>query len=136
LNKGSWSALYPHDGRAGGESWAEHHERQGANDDIGRSLQTPPPSTHPGETDARDRNSDDVVRLSGLGLKLVHPGTTRMSYLAVVTSCRRSVKRAIQNDAGSAVKLEARKATAMFAAVRDDTIQAWLAANPQRAPGN
>ncbi|WP_240942520.1 LCP family protein [Planosporangium thailandense] len=40
----------------------------------------------------------------------------------------------LQTPAGSAVKLDDSKAAAMFAAVRDDTIQEWLEANPQKAP--
>jgi LCP family protein required for cell wall assembly len=42
----------------------------------------------------------------------------------------------LETDAGMSVELDDRKAAAMFAAVRDDTIQAWLAANPQRVPGS
>ncbi|MGK5444563.1 LCP family protein [Micromonospora sp. URMC 105] len=40
----------------------------------------------------------------------------------------------LRTHAGSAVKLDDAKAKEMFAAVRDDTIQEWLAAHPQKAP--
>ncbi|MET0414527.1 MAG: LCP family protein [Actinoplanes sp.] len=42
----------------------------------------------------------------------------------------------LRTSAGSAVKLDDKKAAAMFAAIRDDTIDQWLAANPQKAPGS
>jgi LCP family protein required for cell wall assembly len=41
----------------------------------------------------------------------------------------------LKTHAGSAVKLDDAKAKEMFAAIRDDAIQAWLAANPQKVPG-
>jgi anionic cell wall polymer biosynthesis LytR-Cps2A-Psr (LCP) family protein len=42
----------------------------------------------------------------------------------------------LKTHAGSAVKLDDAKAKEMFAAVRDDTIQEWLAAHPQKVPGS
>ncbi|WP_238453493.1 LCP family protein [Micromonospora sp. ATA51] len=42
----------------------------------------------------------------------------------------------LKTHAGSAVKLDDAKAKEMFAAVRDDTIQEWLAAHPQKLPGS
>ncbi|MFG2108130.1 LCP family protein [Micromonospora chersina] len=42
----------------------------------------------------------------------------------------------LKTHAGSAVKLDDAKAKDMFAAIRDDTIQEWLAAHPQKAPGS
>jgi LCP family protein required for cell wall assembly len=41
----------------------------------------------------------------------------------------------LRTHAGSAVKLNDAKAKELFAAIRDDTIQQWLAANPQKVPG-
>lgn len=42
----------------------------------------------------------------------------------------------LKTFAGTAVQLDDKQATAMFAAVRNDTIDQWLAAHPQRAPGS
>ncbi|MEV0897409.1 LCP family protein [Actinoplanes sp. NPDC049802] len=42
----------------------------------------------------------------------------------------------LRTSAGSAVKLDAKKSAAMFTAIKDDTIDQWLAANPQKAPGS
>ncbi|MFE9956959.1 LCP family protein [Micromonospora sp. NPDC005299] len=42
----------------------------------------------------------------------------------------------LKTHAGSSVKLDDAKAREMFAAIRDDTIQEWLAAHPQKAPGS
>ncbi|MET7969988.1 LCP family protein [Micromonospora sp. NPDC005305] len=42
----------------------------------------------------------------------------------------------LKTHAGSAVKLDDAKAKQMFAAIRDDTIQEWLAAHPQQVPGS
>ncbi|WIM93868.1 hypothetical protein ACTOB_005861 [Actinoplanes oblitus] len=42
----------------------------------------------------------------------------------------------LRTPAGTAVRLDARKAPAMFAAIRNDTIDQWLAANPQKSPGS
>jgi LCP family protein required for cell wall assembly len=42
----------------------------------------------------------------------------------------------LKTFAGTAVRLDDRKAAGMFAAIRDDTIDRWLAEHPQRAPGS
>ncbi|WFE53751.1 LCP family protein [Micromonospora sp. WMMD1155] len=42
----------------------------------------------------------------------------------------------LQTPAGSAVRLDEVKAPALFAAVREDRVAQWLAANPQTAPAN
>lgn len=42
----------------------------------------------------------------------------------------------LKTSAGSAVKLDDAKAQEMFAAMRDDTIQEWLAAHPQMVPSS
>ncbi|WP_250037904.1 LCP family protein [Paractinoplanes maris] len=42
----------------------------------------------------------------------------------------------LKTRAGSAVQLDKAKSAAMFAAIRADTIDQWLAANPQKAPGS
>ncbi|SNR62251.1 LCP family protein [Actinoplanes regularis] len=42
----------------------------------------------------------------------------------------------LKTPAGSAVKLDDQAAAEMFAAVRDDTIDRWLAENPPREPGS
>ncbi|MET7969998.1 LCP family protein [Micromonospora sp. NPDC005305] len=42
----------------------------------------------------------------------------------------------LKTHAGSSVKLDDAKAREMFAAIRNDTIQEWLAAHPQKTPGS
>jgi hypothetical protein len=42
----------------------------------------------------------------------------------------------LKTPAGSAVRLDKVKSAAMFAAIKADTIDEWLAANPQKAPGS
>ncbi|WP_328476959.1 LCP family protein [Actinoplanes sp. NBC_00393] len=42
----------------------------------------------------------------------------------------------LRTKAGSAVQLDPKKSAAMFAAIKNDTIDQWLAANPQSAPGS
>lgn len=42
----------------------------------------------------------------------------------------------LKTPAGSAVKLDPKKSAEMFAALKDDTIDQWLAANPQKTPGS
>ncbi|MDI6101157.1 LCP family protein [Actinoplanes sp. NEAU-A12] len=42
----------------------------------------------------------------------------------------------LKTSAGSAVKLDAKKSAEMFTALKDDTIDQWLAANPQKTPGS
>ena len=42
----------------------------------------------------------------------------------------------LKTPAGSAVRLDAAKSAEMFAAIKDDTIDRWLTANPQKAPGS
>jgi LCP family protein required for cell wall assembly len=42
----------------------------------------------------------------------------------------------LKTSAGTAVRLDAKKAPQMFAAIRNDTIDQWLAANPQQTPGS
>ncbi|SDS15717.1 LCP family protein [Actinoplanes derwentensis] len=42
----------------------------------------------------------------------------------------------LKTSAGTAVRLDPKKSAAMFAAVKDDTIDQWLAANPSKTPGS
>jgi LCP family protein required for cell wall assembly len=42
----------------------------------------------------------------------------------------------LKTPAGTAVQLDPKKSAAMFAAIKNDTIAQWLAANPQKAPGS
>ena len=42
----------------------------------------------------------------------------------------------LRTPAGTAVQLDTAKSASMFAAIKDDTIDQWLAANPQRTPGS
>jgi len=73
---------------------------------------------------------DKSLDLKELALTVRRIKPSNMSFATVPYTSA-----SLKTHAGSAVKLDDAKAKEMFAAIRDDTIQQWLAANPQKVPG-
>lgn len=81
-------------------------------------------------TAAESLTIDKSLNLRELAVtaRRIHPGNIKFATVPYTSA-------GLKTHAGSAVKLDDAKAKEMFAAIRDDTIQAWLAANPQKVPG-
>jgi LCP family protein required for cell wall assembly len=73
-----------------------------------------------------DKNLD--LRELALDARRIKPANIKFATVPYTSA-------SLKTHAGSAVKLDKDKAKALFAALRDDTIQEWLAENPQRTPG-
>jgi len=74
---------------------------------------------------------DKSLDLQELALAVRGIRPSRISYATVPYTSA-----SLKTPAGTAVKLDAKQAAAMFAAVRDDTIDQWLIDNPQKRPGS
>ncbi|MGK5681921.1 LCP family protein [Actinoplanes sp. URMC 104] len=74
-----------------------------------------------------DRSLD--VRELALAVRDIKPDAIRYATVPYTSA-------GLRTPAGSAVQLDRAKSAAMFAAIRNDTIDQWLAAHPQKAPGS
>ena len=72
---------------------------------------------------------DKSLDLQQLALAVRDVKPADITYATVPTTSA-----SLQTFAGTAVRLDDQKAAALFAAVRADTVDQWLAAHPQRPP--
>ena len=79
--------------------------------------------------DALTVDEDLDLRELALAVRDIRPAN--ISYATVPYTAA-----GLKTPAGSAVQLDPKQAPAMFAAIRDDTIDQWLTDNPQREPGD
>ena len=70
---------------------------------------------------------DERVRLTDLVLELKGIRSNDLRFATVPTTTS-----SLKTPAGSAVALDPAKSSALFAAIRDDTVDAWLADNSSR----
>jgi LCP family protein required for cell wall assembly len=74
-----------------------------------------------------DRSLD--LQQLALAVRDIKPANIRYATVPYTTA-------SLKTFAGVAVRLDGAKSASMFAAIRNDTIDQWLAAHPQKAPGS
>ncbi|HWS39009.1 MAG TPA: LCP family protein [Actinoplanes sp.] len=74
---------------------------------------------------------DENLNLNDLAFAVrgIRPGAISYATVPYTTG-------SLKTSAGTAVQLDTGKAAAMFAAIRDDSIDQWLAGNPSKTPGS
>ena len=65
----------------------------------------------------------DIINSDRVALKVIQPENIKFATVPITGT--------MNTDAGSSVQLDMVEAEKMFAAIRDDTADAWLAAHPQ-----